>query len=153
MGYMKGIYLTEKSKEEIEAKLAQLEKYKDSDKCNDPRDWSFVSGRQFTLSEILSSATILPVEESWRDLEQQAEEYFPLLDTTNDRTGEIEEENLQILGHRRSFIAGANSKWVQAEKIKAQIDILKKHRLSGEEKFSDTIEELKIELKQLEDEK
>jgi hypothetical protein len=87
-----------------------------------------------------------------KSLEQQAEEYFPLLDTTNDRTGEIEEENLQILGHRRSFIAGANSEWVKAEKIKAQIDILNKHRLSGEEKFSDTIEELKQQLKELENE-
>jgi hypothetical protein len=65
---MKGIYLTQEGKEEIEAKIAQLEKYKDSDQCNDPRDWSFVVGRQFALSEILSSAIILPVEESWRDL-------------------------------------------------------------------------------------
>jgi hypothetical protein len=62
---MKGIYLTQEGKEEIEAKIAKLEKYKDSDQCNDPRDWSFVSGRQFTLSEILSSAIILPVEENW----------------------------------------------------------------------------------------
>jgi hypothetical protein len=62
---MKGIYLTQEGKEEIEAKIAQLEKYKDSDQCNDPRDWSFVVGRQFALSEILSSAIILPVEESW----------------------------------------------------------------------------------------
>jgi hypothetical protein len=84
-----------------------------------------------------------------KTLEQEAEEYFPLLDTTNDRKGVIKEENLQLLGHRRSFIAGANSKWVQSEIIKAQIDILNKHRLSGEEKFSDTIEELE---QQLEDE-
>jgi hypothetical protein len=58
-----------------------------------------------------------------KTIEQEAEEYFPLLDITNDRTGETEEENLQILGHRRSFIVGANSKYVQAEKIKAQIKI------------------------------
>jgi hypothetical protein len=62
---MKGIYLTQEGKEEIEAKIAELEKYKDSDQCDDPRDWSFVVGRQFALSEILSSATILSVEESW----------------------------------------------------------------------------------------
>jgi hypothetical protein len=34
-----------------------------------PRDWSFVSGREFTLNEILSSATVLPVEENWEDVE------------------------------------------------------------------------------------
>jgi hypothetical protein len=44
-----------------------------------------------------------------KTLEQQAEEYFPLLDTTYDRKGEVEDENLQLLGHRKSFIAGA--KW------------------------------------------
>ena len=41
---------------------------------------------------------------------------------------------------------------MQVEMIKAQIDILNKHRLSGEEKFSDTIEELEQQLRQLEDE-
>ena len=65
---MKGIYLTQEGKEEIEANIAQLEEYKDSDECNDPRDWSFVLGKQATLEEILSSATILPVEESWYEL-------------------------------------------------------------------------------------
>jgi hypothetical protein len=58
---MKGIYLTQEGKEEIEAKIAQLEKYKNSDQCN----WSFVLGRQATLEEILSEAIILSVEESW----------------------------------------------------------------------------------------
>ena len=70
--------------------------------------------------------------------------------------------NINMIGKRiphkdkhtiEDFTAGANSKWVQAEKIKAQIYIIKKHRLSGEEKFSDTIEELEQQLKQLEDEK
>jgi hypothetical protein len=63
------IFLTQEGKEEIEAKIAEIEKYKDSDQCNDPRDWSFVSGREFTLNEILSSATVLPVEENWEDVE------------------------------------------------------------------------------------
>jgi hypothetical protein len=62
---MKGIYLTEESKQEIEAKIAELEKYKDSDLCKDTRDWSFVSGKQAALKEVLESATILPVEENW----------------------------------------------------------------------------------------
>jgi hypothetical protein len=64
---MKGIYLTEQGKQEIEAKIVELEEYKDSDICKDPRDWSFVSGKQAMLKEILSS-TILPVEESWDDV-------------------------------------------------------------------------------------
>jgi hypothetical protein len=88
-----------------------------------------------------------------KSLEQQAEEYFPLLDTTNDRTGVIEEENLQLLGHRKSFIAGANSKWVQVEKIKAQIKILEVFEYYSEHDYSiyvhDTLQQLRQELKQL----
>jgi hypothetical protein len=66
---MKGIYLTEQGKQEIEAKIAELEEYKDSEICKDPRDWSFTSGKQAILKEILSSPTILPVEKSWESLE------------------------------------------------------------------------------------
>jgi hypothetical protein len=65
------------------------------------------------------------------------------------------------------FIAGANSKWVQAEKIKAQIDVLKPivaegyklkahHNNPEWKKQLETSEqkliELKQQLKQLEDE-
>jgi hypothetical protein len=63
---MKGIYLTQEGKQEIEAKIAQLNK------------WKIEPDAFFTLSEyqrmidvykeILSSATILPVEESWGDM-------------------------------------------------------------------------------------
>jgi len=86
-----------------------------------------------------------------KSLEQQAEEYFPLLDTTNDRKGVIEEENLQLLGHRKSFIAGANSKWVQAEKINAKIEglLLANDNPSG---IFYRISELEQKLKKLEDE-
>jgi hypothetical protein len=66
---MKGIYLTPEGKEEIEAEIAELEEYKDSDVCKDPRDWSFISGKQSVLKEILSSATILPVYSNWDDVE------------------------------------------------------------------------------------
>jgi hypothetical protein len=68
---MNGIYLTQEGKQEIEAKIAELEKYKDSDNCKDPRDWSFVSGKQAILKEILSSSTILPVEESFYTVENK----------------------------------------------------------------------------------
>ena len=44
-------------------------------------------------------------------LEEAAEKEFPLLDTKWSRNGAAEEENLQLLGHRKSFINGA--KWQQ----------------------------------------
>jgi hypothetical protein len=57
---MKGIYLTEEGKKDIEAKIAELEKLAlDEDRP------SFRMGQKIILLEILSSATILPVEESW----------------------------------------------------------------------------------------
>ena len=57
---MKGIYLTEEGKKELEAKIVELEKLAlDEDKP------SFRMGQKVILLEILSSATILPVEESW----------------------------------------------------------------------------------------
>ena len=43
------------------------------------------------------------------ELEEAAEKEFPLIDTEWCRTGACEEENLHLLGHRKSFIAGA--KW------------------------------------------
>jgi hypothetical protein len=56
---MKGIYLTQEGKQEIEAKIAEIESYE-----------GLESGFADTLKEILSSATILPVEESWDKLEE-----------------------------------------------------------------------------------
>ena len=55
---MKGIYLTEKGKQELKAKIAEIESYE-----------GLESGMADTLKEILSSATILPVEKSWDDVE------------------------------------------------------------------------------------
>jgi hypothetical protein len=49
-----------------------------------------------------------------KTLEEAAEKEFPLIDTEWCKTGAAEEENLQLLGHRKSFIEGA--KW-QAERI------------------------------------
>ena len=58
---MKGIYLTEEAKSEIEAKVAELEQQLEL-----PNHFPMVlSGKLLCLKEILSSATILPVEESW----------------------------------------------------------------------------------------
>jgi len=78
-----------------------------------------------------------------KSLKQQAEVYFDS-NIFCDGITPFEEDI-----SKRCFIAGATSNWVQVEKIKAQIEILRKHRLSGEEKFSDAIEELEQQLKEL----
>lgn len=86
-------------------------------------------------------------------LEQEAEEY-------------AESINKNLFGMRiyeryrstkQDFIAGANSKWVKVEKIKAQIDMLKSigtvHDESCmSERVRDKIKELEQQLKHLEDE-
>jgi len=46
-----------------------------------------------------------------------------------------------------AFIAGANSKWVEAEKIKAQIEAVKATRVYG---YHSTLNKLENELKELE---
>lgn len=55
-------------------------------------------------------------------LEEAAEKEFPLLDTKWCRTGAAEEENLQLLGHRKTFIKGA--KW-QAKRMYSEEDLRK----------------------------
>jgi hypothetical protein len=54
-------------------------------------------------------------------LEEAAEKEFPLLDTEQCKTGAVEEENLQLLGYRKSFIKGA--KW-QAERMYSEKEVL-----------------------------
>jgi hypothetical protein len=60
---MKGIYLTQEGKQEIESKIAELEEENKFpvDKWEEGKN----QGKIYILEEILSSATILPVEESW----------------------------------------------------------------------------------------
>ena len=67
---MKGIYLTAEAKQEIEAKISILEKEnrilkKSGQNCIR----NSVLSKILLLEEILSSATILPVEESWDDFQ------------------------------------------------------------------------------------
>lgn len=61
---MNGIYLTEQGKKEIEAKIKQLDAFVIDD------DQFIIKAKVATniycLNEILASATILPVEESWK---------------------------------------------------------------------------------------
>ncbi len=56
---MKGIYLTEEGKKAIEDKIAELTDYKN--KTHD----IYAVGQIYILKQILSSATILPVEDGW----------------------------------------------------------------------------------------
>jgi hypothetical protein len=64
---MKGIYLTEQAKKEIEAKIAELEEENKfpMDKWEEGKN----QGKIHILEELLLSATILPVEESWDTVE------------------------------------------------------------------------------------
>ncbi len=55
------IYLTQQAKEEIEAKIAELDMETHGSKIYK----FYKSGAISVLKSILSSATILPVEESW----------------------------------------------------------------------------------------
>jgi hypothetical protein len=67
---MKGIYLTKEGKKAIENKIAELEVKRD--KAAEDNDEIYANsciGQIFAYYEILSSATILPVEESWEDVE------------------------------------------------------------------------------------
>ena len=61
---MKGIYITQQKKEELEAKIAELETIR-NESSSDNNDWYL--GRIKELKEILSEAIVLPVEESWSD--------------------------------------------------------------------------------------
>lgn len=75
---MKGIYLTEECKQEIEAKINDYEK---SEYSGDDLFENKLQGRIDLLKEILSSATILPVEESWTTLDFKHLTYSSLMTT------------------------------------------------------------------------
>ena len=67
---MKGIYLSEEGKKAIEAKIDELETVMESNREISSIFYS-LSGKNLMLKEILSSATIFPVEESfWEDIER-----------------------------------------------------------------------------------
>ena len=76
---MTGIYLTQKGKQGIEAKIAELEDYTYA--TQDLHLEGCIKGHLYCLKEILSSATILPVEESWegvsRDMSPIDEVFYP----------------------------------------------------------------------------
>jgi hypothetical protein len=86
-----------------------------------------------------------------KTLEQEAEEYFDN-NIFCDGITPFEEDI-----SKRCFMAGAKSNYVQSEKIKAQIDMLKSIGTVHDERcmsqrVRDKIRELEQQLKQLEDE-
>ena len=64
---MKGVYLSEEGKKAIEDKIAELEDI--IEKYKECKNWMWFDtvGQLEAYKEILSSATILPVEENWDD--------------------------------------------------------------------------------------
>jgi hypothetical protein len=64
---MTGIYLTQEGKQEIESKIAELEKLENDEFFDEHLINDYLSQIR-TYKEILSSATILPVEESWGNM-------------------------------------------------------------------------------------
>jgi hypothetical protein len=68
---MKGIYLTEEGKKEIEDKIADLETELNSESPFATENWkNWNRGEIAAYREILSLAIILPVEENWEQLEE-----------------------------------------------------------------------------------
>jgi hypothetical protein len=65
---MIGIYLTEEGKQEIEAKVAELEKNVKHFELIMVYNPVAIKAQLFVFKEILSSATILPVEENWENI-------------------------------------------------------------------------------------
>jgi hypothetical protein len=70
-------------------------------------------------------------------LEQAAEKEFPLLNTQWCKTGAAEEENLELLGHRKSFINGA--KW-QAERMYSEEDMISFAHFYFTEEFNSSMQ-------------
>jgi hypothetical protein len=64
---MKGIYLTEQAKKELETEIAELART-----YREYGSWEENYGELQTLRKILSSAIVLPVEESWERLSLKA---------------------------------------------------------------------------------
>jgi hypothetical protein len=75
---MKGIYLTTEAKQEIEAKIVELEKVYPEFLKNQLAGTLANRTLVNVYKEILSSATILPVELKWEDVEQQSDDFYRL---------------------------------------------------------------------------
>jgi hypothetical protein len=62
---MKGIYLTERTKKELELKIATLKKEQENE-----GEALYITNKTMIIvyEEILSSAIVLPIEQSWEDI-------------------------------------------------------------------------------------
>jgi hypothetical protein len=78
---MNGIYLTQEGKQEIEAKIAELEDYTYA--TQDLHLEGCIKGHLYCLKEILSSAIVLPVEESWNDFYNNSDSLYNQEDYPN----------------------------------------------------------------------
>jgi hypothetical protein len=73
---MKGIYITEEAKKELEAKIAELESkasHYESINCRHRRGGALA--QIFTIQEILELATVLPVENGYNEFYYNSNEY------------------------------------------------------------------------------
>jgi hypothetical protein len=65
---MTGIYLTQEGKQAIEDRIAELEKLENDEFFDEHLINYYLYTQIRTYKEILSSATVLPVEESWGNM-------------------------------------------------------------------------------------
>jgi hypothetical protein len=71
---MNGIYITEEGKKELEAQIAELERQLYLKEMYEST-WHGLSGKKLVLKEILSTATILPVEDGYNEFYYNSNEY------------------------------------------------------------------------------
>jgi hypothetical protein len=95
----------------------------------------------------IDSGTLLQLKQSIESLEKEAQDFAQTVSAETEPLNSII-KSATIVG----FISGTESNWVKAEKIRAQIEILEKHRKSDFLDIEDEIESFKQRLKKLEDE-
>jgi hypothetical protein len=98
--------------------------------------------KQGTLEEKLYKIVSKEPSKFWKEsderfrlketLEEVAEIEFPLVDTEWCRTGAAEEENLHLLGHRKSFIKGAKWQQEQDKKMYSEEDMRASYNAENE---------------------
>jgi len=82
------------------------------------------------------------------DLQKEAEEYAKDMETVF--VEPINDEHLRDFAVT-DFIAGANSKFVQAEKLKAQIEVLEKIKIAVSVKNTFTIQDVATRIKNIQE--
>jgi hypothetical protein len=93
------------------------------------------------------NGTKLKIKHRIKSLEQECENFTQTVSAETEPINSLV-KSATIVG----FMAGVNSKWVQVEKIKAQIELLYQARIAPITWFDQKFEELDRQLKQLQDE-